>query len=176
MGLSCCESRIWIGRCYILKSLERGVKSASSTTNHFIHRRMLFLQDFASMSPLQQTLTRDRAVARLGEPIIRNGDTPASNYRFDSIYGKDPYFRNKSPASILCMPISKLGVLYLENLHVLQAFPAKRLEVLKLLCAQAAITIEKAQMYRSMEEAKQAAEAATLMKSTCTSYSFRSNF
>jgi osomolarity two-component system, sensor histidine kinase CHK1 len=58
-------------------------------------------------------------------------------------------------------------VLYLENLHVTQAFPPKRLEVLKLLCAQAAVTIEKAQMYRSMEEAKQAAEAATLMKSTC---------
>jgi len=60
-------------------------------------------------------------------------------------------------------------VLYLENSHVIQAFPPKRLEVLKLLCAQAAVTIEKAQMYRSMEEAKQAAEAATLMKSTCTS-------
>jgi hypothetical protein len=59
-------------------------------------------------------------------------------------------------------------VLYLENLQLSQAFPPKRLEVLKLLCAQAAVTIEKAQMYRSMEEAKQAAEAATAMKSTCT--------
>lgn len=61
-----------------------------------------------------------------------------------------------------------MAVLYLENSHVTQAFPSKRLEVLKLLCAQAAVTIEKAQMYQSMEEAKQAAEAATLMKSTCT--------
>jgi osomolarity two-component system, sensor histidine kinase CHK1 len=73
------------------------------------------------------------------------------------------------------MPISRLGVLYLENSQVLQAFPAKRLEILTLLCAQAAITIENAQMYRSMEEAKQAAEAATLMKSTCMSSSFLSN-
>lgn len=115
---------------------------------------------------------------------MRNGDTPASNYRFDSIYGKDPYFRNKNPASILCMPISKLGgkglytffltlVLYLENSYMSQAFPPKRLEVLKLLCAQAAVTIEKAQMYRSMEEAKQAAEAATAMKSSCV-FLFRS--
>jgi osomolarity two-component system, sensor histidine kinase CHK1 len=61
-------------------------------------------------------------------------------------------------------------VLYLENLHVNQAFPPKRLEVLKLLCAQAALTIEKAQMYKSMEEAKQAAEAATQPKSTCMSH------
>lgn len=63
-------------------------------------------------------------------------------------------------------------VLYLENLQLSQAFPPKRLEVLKLLCAQAAVTIEKAQMYRSMEEAKQAAEAATAMKSTCKSSAY----
>lgn len=62
-----------------------------------------------------------------------------------------------------------ISVLYLENSYMSQAFPPKRLEVLKLLCAQAAVTIEKAQMYRSMEEAKQAAEAATAMKSSCTS-------
>jgi hypothetical protein len=69
----------------------------------------------------------------------------------------------------ISLRIALMTVLYLENTNVMQAFPPKRLEVLKLLCAQAAITIEKAQMYRSMEEAKQAAEAATLMKSTCTS-------
>jgi osomolarity two-component system sensor histidine kinase CHK1 len=44
-----------------------------------------------------------------------------------------------------------------------QAFPDKRIEVLKLLCAQAAVTIEKAEMFRGMEVAKQAAEAATQM-------------
>ena len=54
-------------------------------------------------------MTKCRAVSRLGEPVVRNGDTPASNNRFDSIYGKDPYFRKKQPASILCMPISRLG-------------------------------------------------------------------
>jgi hypothetical protein len=54
-----------------------------------------------------------RAVARLGEHQIRNGETVASNYKFDAIYGQDPYFTNKSPASILCMPIAKLGGLVL---------------------------------------------------------------
>jgi hypothetical protein len=58
---------------------------------------------------LSSYLVNSRAVARLGEAIVRNGDTPTSNYRFDSIYGKDPYFRHKHPASVLCMPISKLG-------------------------------------------------------------------
>jgi osomolarity two-component system sensor histidine kinase CHK1 len=125
------------------------------------------------------------AVIRLGEPIIRNGDTPARNFRFDAMYGQDPYFKEKMPASILCMPISKLGgfhfiielttVLYLENAHMTQAFPPKRVLVLKLLCAQAAVTIDRAQMFRGMEEAKQSAEAATHMKSTCISLYLISN-
>jgi|SRR5215471_21103102 len=75
----------------------------------------------------------------------------------------------------VCTTIGLMTVLYLENSHVTRAFPPKRLEVLKLLCAQAAITIEKARMYRSMEEAKQAAEAATLMKSTCISINHYAN-
>lgn len=65
--------------------------------------------------------------------------------------------------------------MYLENKNMAQAFPPKRLEVLKLLCAQAAVTIEKAQMFRSMEEAKHAAEAATQMKSTCISWLYLTN-
>jgi hypothetical protein len=65
--------------------------------------------DYASASSL--ALVNGRTVSRINEPIIRNGDTPVSNYRFDSIYGagKDPYFKDKSPASILCMPVAKLG-------------------------------------------------------------------
>src|SRR5271154_2902929 len=74
---------------------------------------------------LSSYLVNSRAVARLGEPIVRNGDTPTSNYRFDSIYGKDPYFRHKHPASILCMPISKLGGPPSQVLTDISALPGK---------------------------------------------------
>jgi hypothetical protein len=65
--------------------------------------------DYASASSLAPV--NGRTVSRINEPIIRNGDTHVSNYRFDSIYGagKDPYFKDKSPASILCMPVARLG-------------------------------------------------------------------
>ena len=40
-------------------------------------------------------------VANLGEQIVRDSD----NSKFDTTYGRDSYFRNKRPKSVLCMPI-----------------------------------------------------------------------
>ncbi|KAF3937874.1 hypothetical protein ABW19_dt0208394 [Dactylella cylindrospora] len=105
-------------------------------------------------------------VWRLGEPIVRNGP----DEKFDGTYGRDAYFTTKHPKSVLCMPIQNqiktMGVLYLENKHVNHAFTSQRLELLNLLCTQAAVTIDKARLYRAMELAKKAAEEATEEKSS----------
>ncbi|KAK6348190.1 His Kinase A domain containing protein [Orbilia javanica] len=104
-------------------------------------------------------------VWKLGEPIVRNGH----DEKFDGTYGRDAYFATKHPKSVLCMPIQNqiktMGVLYLENKHVNHAFTSQRLELLNLLCTQAAVTIDKARLYRAMELAKAAAEEATEEKS-----------
>ncbi|KAF3312157.1 His Kinase A domain containing protein [Orbilia oligospora] len=105
-------------------------------------------------------------VWKLGEPIVRNGH----DEKFDGTYGRDAYFSTKHPKSVLCMPIQNqiktMGVLYLENKHVNHAFTSQRLELLNLLCTQAAVTIDKARLYRAMELAKKAAEEATEEKSS----------
>ncbi|TGZ80051.1 hypothetical protein EX30DRAFT_308148 [Ascodesmis nigricans] len=105
-------------------------------------------------------------VASLGEQILRNGD----DSKFELTYGRDAYFQTKRPKSVLCMPIRNqiktLGVLYLENKLVNHAFTRQRLELLNLLCTQAAVTIDKARLYRQMELAKKAAEEMTAEKST----------
>ena len=121
-------------------------------------------------------------VANLGEHIVRDS-------KFDTTYGRDNYFRDKRPKSVLCMPIqnqlktvrnemyearsiygsdptTQMGVLYLENKLVNHAFTSQRQELLNLLCTQAAVTIDKARLYRQMELAKRAAEEATAEKST----------
>ncbi|BAY74415.1 multi-sensor signal transduction histidine kinase [Nostoc linckia NIES-25] len=63
----------------------------------------------------------------------------------------DPYIQRQQPKSILCSPIlhqgKLLGVLYLENNLVTGAFTSDRVELLNLLCAQAAISLENAQLY-----------------------------
>ncbi|MFN6478947.1 AAA family ATPase [Nostoc sp. DedQUE07] len=78
----------------------------------------------------------------------------------DSTLANDPYIIRQQPKSILCSPIlhqGKLrGILYLENNLATGAFTSERIELLNLLCAQAAISLENAQLYeRSLEYAQQ---------------------
>jgi class 3 adenylate cyclase len=66
-------------------------------------------------------------------------------------FTNDPYILATQPKSILCMPLltqgKLIGILYLENNLATGAFTPQRLEVLNLLSAQAAISIENARFY-----------------------------
>ncbi|AVH62114.1 trifunctional serine/threonine-protein kinase/ATP-binding protein/sensor histidine kinase [Nostoc sp. 'Peltigera membranacea cyanobiont' N6] len=68
----------------------------------------------------------------------------------------DPYIIRHSPKSILCAPILNqgklIGILYLENNLTVGAFTSDRLQVLKLLTTQAAISLENAQLYSKLED------------------------
>ncbi len=69
----------------------------------------------------------------------------------------DCYIRQQQPKSILCSPILNrgklLGVLYLENNLATGAFTSDRVELLNLLCAQAAISLENARLYQQAGQA-----------------------
>ncbi|MEG4571426.1 AAA family ATPase [Microcoleus sp. N3A4] len=72
----------------------------------------------------------------------------------------DSYIQQQQPKSILCSPILRqgklLGILYLENNLAIGAFTRDRVELLNLLCSQAAISLENARLYeRSLEYAQQ---------------------
>ncbi|MEH2348553.1 MAG: AAA family ATPase [Nostoc sp.] len=76
----------------------------------------------------------------------------------------DPYIMRQQPKSILCSPILHqgkfLGILYLENNLVTGAFTSDRVQLLNLLCAQAAISLENARLYeRSQQYAQQLEQA-----------------
>ncbi|MEH1790427.1 MAG: AAA family ATPase [Nostoc sp.] len=68
----------------------------------------------------------------------------------------DPYIQQQQPKSILCSPIlhqgKLLGVLYLENNLTTGAFSGDRVELLNLLCTQAAISLENAQLYEREQQ------------------------
>ncbi|NEO31529.1 MAG: AAA family ATPase [Symploca sp. SIO3C6] len=84
-------------------------------------------------------------------------------------FAADTYIIQYQPKSILCIPIVKqgkfIGILYLENNLTTGAFTPARLEVLKLLTSQAAISLENARLYQQLGQAKDAAEAANRAKS-----------
>ncbi|MEH2448806.1 MAG: AAA family ATPase [Nostoc sp.] len=71
----------------------------------------------------------------------------------------DPYIQQQQPKSVLCSPIldqgKLLGVLYLENNLATGAFTSDRVELLNLLCAQAAISLQNAQLYRNSQNSAQ---------------------
>ncbi|MEH2213729.1 AAA family ATPase [Nostoc sp.] len=78
----------------------------------------------------------------------------------DLTLANDPYIMRQQPKSILCSPIlhqgKLLGILYLENNLTTGAFTGDRVELLNLLCAQAAISLENSRLYeRSQEYAQQ---------------------
>jgi signal transduction histidine kinase len=68
----------------------------------------------------------------------------------------------QQPQSLLCLPLcgrgQLLGLLYLENNLTIGAFTDERIEVLKLLCSQAAISLENAQLYQKSQEYAQQLE------------------
>lgn len=69
-------------------------------------------------------------------------------------FTQDPYILATQPRSLLCTPLlnqGKLaGIVYLENNLTTEAFTADRLEVLNVLSAQAAISIENARLYTNL--------------------------
>ncbi len=95
-------------------------------------------------------------VARTQEPIV------LSDASCQGVFTTDPYIVERQPKSILCTPIVRqgklIGLLYLENNLTPRAFTRERLEVLQMLSAQAAISIENARLYSALEEAKRTLE------------------
>jgi len=91
-------------------------------------------------------------VIRTRESVILE-DASASNS-----FLEDSYVREKRPKSVFCLPIIKqanlMGALYLENHLTPGAFTSDRIAVLKLLSAQAAISLENALLYSELQRSE----------------------
>ncbi|MEG4198013.1 GAF domain-containing SpoIIE family protein phosphatase, partial [Microcoleus sp. Pol12A5] len=89
-------------------------------------------------------------VARSHENVVLNNATD------EGLFTGDSYITATQPKSILCTPLlnqSKLGgILYLENNLAIGAFTSERVETLKIIAAQAAISIENASLYEQLED------------------------
>lgn len=102
----------------------------------------------SSYSELPQTLIH--WVERSREPIA------IADAADDPLLENDAYILRRKPKSILCNPILKQGqliaILYLENRTTLGAFTRDRVQLLNLLCTQAAISLENARLYQQAQD------------------------
>ncbi len=108
---------------------------------------VLVLQAASSEGLLPQSIIN--YVARTQETVAFNNASGEIS-KFD-----DPYIRQHQPKSLLCIPIGQeqhKSLLYLENNLIAGAFTPDRLEVLKLLSSQAAISLENAKLYTELRQ------------------------
>src|SRR5262249_19540439 len=119
----------------------------------------------------EATTSGNTVIARLREASIGDGALPESIIHYvlrthESVilddasaqnpFSSDTYIHLQHPRSILCIPLvnqAKLtGVLYFENDLATHVFTPTRIEVLKVLASQAAISLENARLYRDLEQ------------------------
>lgn len=115
-------------------------------------------------------------VARTLDPVFL-GNASTSNF------SNDPYIQTSQTKSLLCLPMINqghlMGMVYLENNLAYDAFRGDHLEVLRLLCAQAAISLENAYLYEDLQQSQareQAEREINELKSrfiSMTSHEFR---
>ncbi len=78
------------------------------------------------------------------------------------LFTDDPYIKRQKVRSALCIPILNqtqlVGILYVENNLTSEAFSTTRLEVLKILSSQAAISLENALLVANLSVAKEQLE------------------
>ena len=95
-------------------------------------------------------------VKRSLKTVVLNDATAQTDFIADS------YFIQQQPKSVLCTPMLNqgklIGLLYLENPLTIGAFTSDRTEVIQLLCAQAAISLENARLYQESQNYAQELE------------------
>ena len=82
-----------------------------------------------------------------------------NNVNAEPSTAKDEYIIKQQPKSILCLPMLNqgklVGILYLENILMIDIFSSERIETLKVITTQAAISLENSMLYSSLTQAKE---------------------
>ncbi len=88
--------------------------------------------------------------------VRTNEDVILGDASQEGSFTRDSYIQRERPNSVACLPMNNqgqlMGVLYLENQQATHAFTENRVELLRMLSGQFAISIENARLYREMEQ------------------------
>jgi signal transduction histidine kinase len=113
-------------------------------------RREVQVRGAAQESLADLPVTILRYVERTGERVVLGEATREGPFQSDA------YVARQQPRSVLCIQVLKqkqpMGTLYLENNLVAGAFTPERCRVLELLSAQAAISLENARLYETLDQ------------------------
>ncbi|MEA5536950.1 AAA family ATPase [Crocosphaera sp. XPORK-15E] len=158
--------------CLILKQEDNWVIEAEGTANN---DEVNLLQSIPIDSvntdkniPILPT-TIINYVARTQEPLVLN------NAVSEGQFINDRYIIGNETKSILCIPLlnqgNLSGIVYLENNLTTDAFTPERIELLNILSAQAAISIDNSRLYQTLEQkveerTKELSQTLEILKAT----------
>ncbi|WNG43954.1 AAA family ATPase [Archangium minus] len=107
------------------------------------------LHESTEQVPVEFSRAIIRYVERTHEVVVLGDASEAGAFQLEA------NVLARRPKSVLCMPIlhqkKRVGILYLENELLANAFTPERCEVLELLAAQAAISLENAKLYDTLD-------------------------
>ncbi|KPA18272.1 multi-sensor signal transduction multi-kinase [Candidatus Magnetomorum sp. HK-1] len=133
----------------LLLSDKKWIIEAEINTENSDNVRM-YSQAVTSSPNLSQAIVN--YVARTHENIV------LSDASGDIRFIHDPYVSATCPKSVMCIPIIRkkglTGMLYLENNLTSGIFTKNHVETLKLLAAQAAVSIENARLYDALKQSE----------------------
>jgi diguanylate cyclase (GGDEF)-like protein len=135
--------------CYLTKLEEKYVILAEgNVTNNQIE--VMKNEDF------ECTLTLPKKIINY---VIHSRDTIIlDSSSISEKFITDPYIIEKNSKSIMCMPVlnkgNLIGILYLENNLIDGAFNTERIEIIKLISSQLAISLENAILYNNLERSE----------------------
>ncbi len=158
--------------CLILKQVDQWVIEAQGTAkNDEVNLLQSIPIDSVNIDnniPILPT-TIINYVARTQKPIVLN------NAVSEGQFINDRYITANQTKSILCTPLlnqgSLSGIVYLENNLTTEAFTPERIELLNILSAQAAISIDNSRLYQTLEKrveerTKELSQTLEILKAT----------
>ena len=163
-------SEIILGKL-LEKLLKIVMENAGATTSCFILKKdqQLLIEATGTIEPYEVVLWPSTPIETIevshGKPllplslinyVVRTQENVLLNDANREVrFANDPYIVKLQPKSVLCMPIVNqgqlIGILYLENILVAGAFTIERLEILRILSSQIAISLKNALLYTNLE-------------------------
>lgn len=149
--------------------MQTAIANAGAQTGHLILSQdnqwvVVAQADRDQSQPLNVPLDQYAALPHsIVYSVARTGEIAAfEDLNAVTRFAGDRYVAVHHPKSVLCLPISHqsqlIGVLYLENNITAGTFKRDRVEILKLLTSQAAISLENARLYQQTENYSQTLE------------------
>lgn len=138
---------------------EKGVLLLKYENDFFVEAEINTSREVYKSYNQQELEKSDSIPPELIRYVIRSGEELLLDHTEQFVKMNDPYFEKNEAKSVLVLPIKKgkelIGILYLENDYVAGLFQKNRLQILRTIASQAAISIVNTRLFEHTTQLNQ---------------------